>query len=247
MATERNQGNKNPIYKKWWFWGILVLLAVVLANNGSMNKDQSNTGNNAANNTTPGAEDAKNQVSPTVTVQISPTQSAALTRDNSSAILTTLNTGTFIVSTDIPAGRYTITGDGNGNFFVYNASAEAYINEILGGGDIGVDSVTTDIKDGDSIEISGINNVIFTPAQTILYTDTLTTGNWYVGLDIAPARYDISSNGNGNLFVYDTSGQSVVNEILGGGDIGVDKVTATLKTGYMITISGMKQINLLKK
>jgi hypothetical protein len=145
-------------------------------------------------------------------------------------------------------GRYVITGDGSGNLFIYDNAGIPYVNEILGSGDLGVDSVTTNINKGDKIEISGIDKVTFTPAGTELHKDTLTTGSWIVGLDFAAGRYDVSSNdGNGNFFVYDKSSWPIVNEILGGGDIGVDKVTVDLKDGYTITIGGMDEVLFTKK
>lgn len=263
MAKVQGQENgKKPFYKKWWFCGIIVILVIVWVNNSSKNPATDNTDNADNAKVTDVPQESGNTQVASNTPGASNTQGASiteipdgnavggntLTRDNSLAVLTTLNTGKFTVGTDIPAGRYVITGAGSGNLFINNESSLAYVNEILGGGDIGVDSVTTDIKKGDTIEVSGMNQATFTPAENVLYTDTLMTGNWLVGIDIAPGRYDISGNGgSGNLFIYDKSGISVVNEILGGGDFGVEKVTADLEEGNIISISGMKEVKLTKR
>lgn len=163
-------------------------------------------------------------------------------RENKNAVLTTLNTGNFTVGPDIPEGRYTITGNGSGNIVIYSDDGDLEVNEILGG-EIGVKSVTTDLEEGDTIEISGIKEATFTPYETTMKQDSLTTGDWIVGIDFEPGRYDVTSTGgNGNFFVYDDSDFPVVNEILGGGEFGVEKVTVNLKDGYVISIQGMNEV-----
>lgn len=165
-----------------------------------------------------------------------------LFRENKAAVLTTLNTGNFMVGPDIPEGRYTITGSGSGNIVVYSDDGDLEVNEILGS-DIGVKNITTDLEEGDTIEISGLKEATFTPYETTMKKDTLTTGDWIVGIDFEPGRYDATSTGgNGNFFVYDNSDFPVVNEILGGGEFGVDKVTVNLKEGYVISIQGMDEV-----
>lgn len=235
--------NKKKFYTRWWFWVIIILLFILLMNaiGSGKDKNKNNNGNNNAK-VTQGADNTQNNQA------TKPPENNELTRDNSTAVLTELNTGSFIVGTDIPSGRYVISGDGNGNLFIYDEKGMPYVNEILGGGELGVDTVTTDIAEKDKIEISGINKVTFTPAEAKLFEDTLTTGSWVVGIDFPAGRYDVSSeDGNGNFFVYDKSEFPVVNEILGGGDIGVEKVTVNLENGYKITISGMKSVKFVKK
>lgn len=169
------------------------------------------------------------------------------TRDNSSAELTTLFSGTFTVGEDIPEGRYVITGAGSGNLLVYEKELPI-VNEILDDGssgmNIGVSSVTTDIANGNVIEISGLNEVIFTPAETTI-SNSLTTGTWVVGLDIKAGKYDATCEDgeSGNLFVYNGS-IPVVNEILdkSGMGIGTEKVRVNLKDGQVITISGLNSV-----
>ena len=250
---------KKSFLKKWWFW-LLVIIIIIIAVNSTRDKEDKNTEDKNSPTvtgeaqTTPtkaaNTEDAENkdQNDAKVTEKITnaPKENKPA-RDNASAVLTTLNTGTFMVGTDIPEGRYVIKADGSGNLFIYDSTGLPYINEILGGEDLGVKSVTTDISEGDKIEISGINKVTFTPAKTKLAKNTLTTGNWVVGIDIAAGRYDASSQDNGNFFVYDKSGFPVVNEILGGGDLGVEKVTVNLEDGFSIMISGMNEVKFIKK
>jgi hypothetical protein len=80
--------------------------------------------------------------------------------------LTSLYAGSFAVGQDIAAGRYIVTpvAGGSGNFSV--TGADSY-NEILGGSSAmgGVPSLTVNIKDGDTINISSLNQATFTPSS----------------------------------------------------------------------------------
>lgn len=76
--------------------------------------------------------------------------------------VTQLYTGRWVVGEDIVAGRYVAApASGNGNFVVYDALGLPKVNEILG--DSGVKQVTADLKNGEIIVISSLNQVNFTP------------------------------------------------------------------------------------
>lgn len=265
---------KTPFYNKWWFWIILILAVIILVGALSDREEENTPDNlkeaeeteqqTDTKETDPKEENASEDTGdskepqiadedgltvedtnegPVVEDEIEDSQ-VSTERGNTNASLTRLNAGSFLVGTDIPAGRYVITGNGSGNLLIYDKDEMPYINEILGGGELGVESVTTDISKGDTIEISGIDEVTFTPAETVLYTDSLTTGIWYVGIDVVPGRYDISvTEGSGNLFVYDENDWPKVNEILGG-EYGVTKVTVNLEEGYRVEIAGINKVNL---
>lgn len=246
-------GNKKPFYKKWWFWLLVIILIIALTNCGNEEDDTSNVTNeteetqNDTNDETEKEEDQADEEPAAEEDQKE--ESKAATRDNSSAAQTVLNTGKFTVGTDIPVGRYVITGDGSGNFFVYDENGMPVVNEILDpAGEFGVKSLTTDIEEGQKIEISGINNVTFTPAETKLLT-SLTAGNWEVGLDIAAGRYDVTTAaGSGNFFVYNSLGLPEVNEILdASGEFGVNKLTVDLEDGQTISISGLNSVDFTSK
>lgn len=77
---------------------------------------------------------------------------------------TTLGTGSFYVGKDIDPGRYTVSTQSQfGNFFVYDENGIPTVNEILGTDSQAVNNVTVDLKDGQKIEISGIQSVTFSP------------------------------------------------------------------------------------
>lgn len=239
--------DKKPFWKKWWIWVIVILVvAGIFGVQGDSDKetsgndpvivdsgDENNTSDDESENTESVTEEeveSEDNVEPRV-------------RDNTSAEQTSLGAGEFEVGTDINQGRYVITAsEGSGNLFVYEGSMPV-VNEILGA-DFGVKSVTADLEEGDVIQIMGLPNVDFTPAETSLRT-TLTTGEWIVGLDIEEGRYiaEVVGEKTGNFFVYRNS-LPVVNEILDGGQtgFGVPNVTTTLKEGDEIRIMGIDEI-----
>jgi len=77
----------------------------------------------------------------------------------------TLGTGTFVIGDDIPAGRYTVsTQERGGNFYTYDSWGLLDVNEMLGTApDYYVNNITIELEEGGQIEISGLNQVLFTP------------------------------------------------------------------------------------
>ena len=164
----------------------------------------------------------------------------------------TLFTGEWVVGEDIKAGRYVITTDEgeSGNFFIKESpDGSSRENEILGVSAIGsgVSSITTYLKDGEVIEISGLNNVYFTPKDSELVTE-LGTGTWVVGLDVKPGKYiaTVDEGQSGNFFVRDLNGSTSVNEILGVSGIGtgVEKIKIKVEEGQLIEVSGIEKVYL---
>jgi hypothetical protein len=71
--------------------------------------------------------------------------------------------GYWFMGTNITEGRYTATvSNGHGNFIVYDKDSKVIVNEILGGR-VGVEKVVANLKNGDMTNISGLNNIKFTP------------------------------------------------------------------------------------
>lgn len=162
-----------------------------------------------------------------------------------------LSSGTWKAGTHLAPGRYKITTkSGSGNLFIALYSDDRSVNEILSSEDdgFGVTIVTTDIKSGDKIEISGLDSVQFTRVSNVK-SNTLHSGYWTVGKDIIAGRYKITTTSEfGNLIIY--RGDSLlVNEILANKreDYAVTSVTTTLKTGDRIYISGLNKVIFTKK
>jgi hypothetical protein len=142
-------------------------------------------------------------------------------------------------------GLYDVTpGAGqSGNFIVQGTDS---YDEILGSAsDLGVPKLRAQISDGDSIQISSLSQVTFTPVTTPFVTThsqvTLYAGTWTVGQDLGPGRY-VAMPGpgqSGNFIVTDEG----VDEILGG-SMGVPSVTLNLKNGDVIQVGSLSQVTM---
>ncbi len=227
----KNEGKK-PIFKRWWFWVIIIVIIIAIAVGGTSGGDKatSNDKTGSTSEQSKSGDVAKND-----------SQKPAK-RDNSDAKEVTLIPGKYEVGKDVNPGRYVVTGEGSGNFFVNDSSK---INEILDDGSIGfgVPSVTVDLEKGDTIELKGLNKTTFKPAKTKM-SNTLTTGYWEVGLDIKAGSYTAGGKKgeSGNLFVLQNS-IPVVNEILGDPNSGgVESVKVDLKDGQIIHIAGINEV-----
>ncbi|MFS0674944.1 hypothetical protein [Ornithinibacillus sp. 179-J 7C1 HS] len=241
--------NKTPFYKRWWFWLIIAIILLFALFGGGDDEDPVEEENateeiqDDGTDTTDETADNKQGTNDNAGEEAEAEEPA--TRDNSNAEETTLNAGRFIVGEDIPVGRYVITGDGMGNLFVYDENGLPEVNEILDNtGDTGVTSITTNLEAGQEIEISGLNSVVFKPAETSL-SNTLSAGSWEVGLDIEPGRYNVTApSGMGNFFIYNEMGLPSTNEILdASGELGVKQLTITLEEGQEIQISGLNEVD----
>ncbi len=212
---------KKPVYKKAWFWVVIVILVIIgLSNLGSGNSSNQDSSSNNESTSTPAPEE--NVVKSRVV----------------SGELVTLGAGSFVVGSDLKAGYYDITaGAGESG----NLTSSGGLNEILGG-EYGVSKVRASLMDNEEVKLSGLSQVIFTPVTAAFigeHKDTqLYSGKFIVGEDIGEGRYKVSAvSGSGNLF---TSGG--VNEILGG-EYGVPEVTLNLKNGQEVKISGIESVN----
>jgi hypothetical protein len=258
------------VYKKWWFWALIALALILLiyavahskgtAASPPVASASAATTAAASPAATPTAAESSAAPSPTpapssaAATSEAPAPTTAVTssaalppRDNSSAQPATLGAGQYSVGTDVQPGRYVIAGPAgeSGNLQVdREGEILPWVNEILGDPSvIGVPSVTTDLKAGDTIQISGLSQVTFTPAQTAL-SNQLSTGRWIVGLDIAAGRYTATppTGESGNLIVQSEGDLfPAVNEILGG-SLGVPSYTVTLTDGQEIEISALSSV-----
>ena len=153
---------------------------------------------------------------------------------------TNLGAGTFVGGTHVKAGLYDVatTAGSSGNFIVNEGSK---VNEILGG-ELGVNKIRVRVSNGDSIEILGLSDVLFTPVRSAFVTEyksiSLHTGMFIVGEDIAEGRYVATPGAAGQSGNFIVNEGWKANEILGG-ELGVPRVTLNLIDGDVITLSGL--------
>lgn len=97
----------------------------------------------------------------------------------------------------------------------------------------------TSASTGDTTDQSSTTNTYGPATKT-----TLSAGNFTVGTDINPGRYTITPGGSsGNLAIYDSNGDIIVNQILDPtGQLGDTSYTCTLTAGDLISINNMNSV-----
>lgn len=165
-------------------------------------------------------------------------------------VVKSLSAGKWKGGTHLPAGRYKITTTSGAGNLIIGMGTDRFVNEILSSKNdgFGVTVVTTDIKAGDSIEIMGMNNVLFTQVKNVK-SNTLHSGHWTAGKDIQPGRYRVTTTSEMGNFVVWRGQNLLVNEILANKpmDYAVTSVTVDLKSGDRIDISGLSKVVFTKK
>jgi hypothetical protein len=238
MFTKERAGTRRPLLI---YVGAALAVVWLTAGCGSSTKSSSSSKTTTAP-TTAAATTTAAPTSPPTTAAPATVPARQVTGK-----ATTLGAGTFAGGTDVAAGLYDVTpGAGqSGNFMVDGTNS---YNEILGSSsDLGVPKVRVMISSGDSIKVSGLSQVVFTPVTTPLVTThtlvNLYAGTWTVGQDIGPGRY-VATPGPGQSGNFMVEAEDV-NEILGtAGGLGVANVTVNLSKGDVITISGLSQVTM---
>ncbi|TCT15415.1 hypothetical protein EDC18_103120 [Natranaerovirga pectinivora] len=164
-------------------------------------------------------------------------------RDNSQAKEMSLSEGEgYIVGVAIPAGRYEITGDGIGTFTIIDTSFGLAVFDETFDDMEGIESITTDLEEGNEIRITGLSKVNFIPIETYIRSE-LTTGTWIVGLDIEKGDYVFQpAEGKGDFLLY-REGRLIVNERMdANSEDGVKEIIFNPELGDEIHIKGLKRV-----
>ena len=243
--TPSKSPSKEPLVKRWWVWGLMLVLICgffVSASNNAENHDEAYK-TTAHHSEKPSPIKKSKKLSAYTSKKV-----FKLMPVKNTAKAVTLGAGKYKVGRDIKPGRYVIRAvKGSGIL----SNSDFNIDAILGN-DVNSDQVTsftTNLIKNDKIKLDRIESTSFTPTpDKYTYKTKISAGIWLVGLDIKPGKYVIRPiKGSGNLISEDGS-DSDLNEILGKdakrGQ--VSKVTADLTTGEVI-LSTLELIGLSKK
>jgi hypothetical protein len=251
-------GGRSPKRRRHWLrWimsGIVVLIVIIVIATNSSHKTNTTAGSTATK-PLPTAKAPTSHTGAAVTPHAAPAPVAPEPTPVRQVMGTaaTLGAGNFTAGTDVQPGLYDVTtGVGqSGNFIVQGTDS---YDEILGVDstvpDMGLPRVRVKISSGDTIQISGLSSVTFTPVTTPLTTThslvNLYAGTWTVGQDLGSGRYVATPGaGQSGNFIVESEG---VDEILGTDPsvpgMGVPNVTITLHKGDVITISSLSQVTM---
>lgn len=241
-------GNWFLRHKVWTGVIALIVLIVIIAIAGGGGKTNNTTSASvdtptSATNASATAASATTAPSTTPPTTAAPTTTTIPARKVTGKAVT-LGAGNFRGGTDVQPGLYDVTpGAGQtGNFIVQGTDT---YDEILGSD--GVAKVRAQISAGDSIQISSLSQVSFTPVTSPLITThtlvNLYAGTWTVGQDLGAGRY-VATPGAGQTGNFIVENE-MVDELLG--TDGVPNVSVDLQNGDVITIGSLNQVTMTPK
>ncbi len=240
---------KKPVYKKWWFWVIVIIIVGAIGSNMGKETGQQSSGDNQPGNSS----------------SASPTPSKA---PETIEYSTELTSGHYTAGIDFPAGKYDIEAiEGGGNVMSSNAFSGG-INAILGTADanksVGINMYeqkysNVSLSDGVTLSVTGVKVKIssdkasgeaLTPReQEITETISLESGYFVAGEDFPEGIYDINALSGGGNVISDNMFDGGLNLIMGTEDanssLGMEMYqqsfkNAEFKEGVSLQITGVK-------
>ena len=187
---------KKPIYKKWWFW-MLIVIFIGLGASGQSNTPSTGT-------TTP-SKDKNTQVASGTTTP--PTESNTLQQSEEAAAPTEeiteeptiptkpepagLGDGTYKVGTDMDAGEYLILSKGFMSYVEISSDSTGDLNSIISNANFSTHMYLT-VKEGDYVKIQSATAYKVAEAPSIVPADGLyQDGVYKVGSDIPAGEYKV--------------------------------------------------------
>lgn len=126
-------------------------------------------------------------------------------RSNSVAEEIEISAGQYVVGEAIKPGRYVCTSiDDPAVVAIYDNNGQQTFYELVGKTEdgYGTQTLTIDLMEGYIVEVPD-GTISLLPITTD-FTENLSTGNWYVGIDIKPGLYDAKcNNGDGSIIFVD--------------------------------------------
>ncbi|WP_297521648.1 hypothetical protein [uncultured Clostridium sp.] len=228
---------KRPFYKRVWFWILVVILIILLSIGIAMSYMVTDIKEQAEARLV-------NPIMRSSTVVVQNITNDDGNIDNSKAKAVTLNSGKYAVGKEIEQGFYIVQTLKSGKISVYNSKNEKIqeTDVVDKGGSIPLKSIFL-LKEGDTLEITGMSSVKFSPYKRDFKT-VLSTGTYEVGVDIKQGDYimEIPSS-SGMVSVNNPIGIPLFSQILN--NQGSQNIKLTLANGDSINVNGVSGIHLV--
>lgn len=181
-GTPNESKPKKPIYKRWWFWTIAVV--VLFGIGGAIGGVDSSSGNNAnETSTTTTASSSSTTNTPTTAAPNTSTTAA-------SGPVTSFGKGTHLVGTangDITPGTYRTAGS-SGCYWARLSGLGGSIDDIIANNNASGPAIVTIEATDKAFESTRCGE--WSPAPTSgPQATSFGDGTWAVGIDIAPGTY----------------------------------------------------------
>jgi len=203
---------KKPIWKRWWFWLLAVIVVIAIGTSGEDNR--------STQTTSPGT-----QSNPAVS------QGTTDNKPSSDAI----KSGMYKVGVDLPAGEYVIVGSG---YFEVDKDSTGSFDAILANDNFANRTIIT-VKDGQYFKFDrGAAYPIAKAPAVDTNSKVLKEGMYLVGKDFPAGEYKVEAEGSG---YYETDKDSLhgLNSIIANDNFDGTRYV-TVKAGQYLKLSNAK-------
>ena len=171
--------NKKSIYKKWWFWCLIVLIA--LGSAGGSNQSSSSANEAEAS---PAVSTASNASTPFK-------ESPAVSKEPEAP--EAIGDGTYKVGTDMPAGEYLVLAnmDGLPGYAEISSDSSGNFNSIISNATV-MGNIYLNVKDDDYVKLQLVKAYPVSNAPSIIPSDGLyKDGVYKIGSDLPAGEYKV--------------------------------------------------------
>jgi len=215
---------KKPIYKRVWFWIIVVVLGLYAIGSSAGGKDNTNLTNSNATTTT-----TQTSGQPAATKVPQPTEEPSAW----------INAGMYKVGQDIAAGEYLLQSDGGITpYYQVTKDSTGSMDSIIANDNFTSDRYVT-VQTGQYLEFRDSNMIPIDKAPVLQPTGgRYQEGMYKVGRDIQSGEYKVVPDGSGMSYIEvcaDSSGN--MNSIVTNDLLDAEKYT-TISNGQYIKLLG---------
>ncbi|MFT4413769.1 hypothetical protein ACLM5H_07915 [Fredinandcohnia humi] len=231
MANDKERVKK-PFYKRWWFWLIVVIVVITLASGGG---DETTDQANEADQTEQTADETKNNED--AKEEEAPAEEEQPAEDDAR-----IESGTYKVGTDVPAGEYVVFSSGMA--YIENAKdSTGQLESIIFNDNLPSDSHSyVTLNDGEYFKLQGAEMYPVDKAPSVVPENGVYEDGMYkVGKDIPAGEYKVilnSASGMGYLEV-STNSRHQIDGIVTNENVTAD-MYITVKDGQYLTLRDLK-------
>ena len=205
-----NNGEKKPIYKRWWFWGLVIVVLIAWAASGE---------DNAIQTSAPGTQQTVTQSSDT---KQEPTSDA-------------IKKGMYKVGTDLPAGEYVIVGSG---YFEVDKNSTGSMDSIIANDNFSNRTIIT-VSDGQYFKFNdGLAYPVAKAPVVDISSGILKEGMYIVGKDFPAGEYKVEAEGSG-YYETDKDSLHGINSIVANDNFD-GTIYVTVKAGQYLKLNNAK-------
>lgn len=189
-----SEKTKKPIFKKWWFWAIIVIIVIgALGSGGERETPSANTKQeqNKEESKTADTIESKDKIDESKKAEEPKKEEPKKT---------TIKAGNYKVGTDLPAGEYKIYTDDFMGYFEVSKDSSGNLDSIIVNDNFTTFTYLT-VSEGQYLKLQMCYAIPVEEAEPYKSDKGYGSGKYKVGVDIPAGEYNVKKE-EGQLFGY---------------------------------------------